>query len=193
MVVFSETKIKILKFLINNRNKEFSIKNLAENLKLDYKNTNLAIKDLKKEKIIDIKKLAGSLICSSNYSFTPIINYVETLRKEKFLKKREFKLLIKDLELIKIPFVCLLFGSYVKGEETKNSDIDLLFITENEKKIEKIIGRFPFDIHATYVNYEDFILMANNKEFSVVEEVLKKNIILVGIEEFYRIMKNVTK
>jgi hypothetical protein len=33
--------------------------------------------------------------------------------------------------------------------------------------------------------------MANSKEFSVVSEVLKKNIILVGIEEFYRVMRNV--
>jgi hypothetical protein len=32
--------------------------------------------------------------------------------------------------------------------------------------------------------------MAKSKEFSVVSEVIKKNIILIGIEEYYRLLGN---
>jgi len=191
MVVFSNPKIKILNYLIENRNQFFSIKNLAQNINLDYKSANLAANGLEQEKLINIKKIAGSSICLITNNYSPIINYVETKRKEKLFKKRQFKMLIDDLELIKKPFVCILFGSHIKESATKNSDIDLLFITEFENEIQKIINRFPFEIHATYTNYNDFISMANNKEFSVVSEVLKKNIILVGIEEFYRVIKHV--
>ncbi len=191
MVVFPNPKIKVLTYLIENRNKEISIKKLSEILKLDYKDCNFVIKDLEREKIIKIKKIGNSLIFQLTNKFAPIVNYVEFLRKNIILKKRVFKTLVEDLELIKKPFICLLFGSYVKGNVNKNSDIDLLIITEDEKEINKIICRYPFPIHTTFINYEEFISMANNKEFSVVLEVLKRNIILIGIEEFYRVMKHV--
>jgi len=191
MVVFSKPKIKILNHLIENRNEEFSIKNLADKLKMDYKDCNFAIKDLGVEGVIKIKKIGKSLICSLSNKYTPIINYVEVLRKESILKKRMFKTLIGDLELIKKPFICLLFGSHVNGKVTSNSDVDLLIITEDKKEIDRVISRFPLPIHTTFVNYQEFISMANSREFSVVSEALKRNIILVGIEEFYRVMKHV--
>jgi len=190
MVVFSKSKIKILKFVLENRDKEFSIRALADNINLDYKSANLAIKNLEEDKVLSIKKIGKSLICRLTNNFSPLIYYVEALRKEEFTKKRNFKILVKDLELIQEPIVCILFGSYVNGDFNKNSDIDLLFITEKEKEIEKVINRFPFNIHSTYVTYREFISMVNSKEFSVVSEVLKKNVILIGIEEFYRVMKH---
>ena len=45
-------------------------------------------------------------------------------------------------------------------------------------------------IHLTAVTYKDFIYMAKSKEFTVVSEAIKNNIILVGIEEYYRLLKN---
>jgi len=36
-----------------------------------------------------------------------------------------------------------------------------------------------------------FSAMAKSKEFTVISEILKNNIILIGIEEYYRLLKNV--
>ena len=49
----------------------------------------------------------------------------------------------------------------------------------------------PEKIHLTNVNYGNFINMAKSKEFTVVSEAIKNNIILNGIEEYYRLLKNV--
>ncbi len=90
-------------------------------------------------------------------------------------------------------FILLLFGSNVKGNATKNSDIDLLLISNSEdaKAIEEKLEILPLKIHLTPITYESFIGMLKTKERTVVSEALKKNIILFGIEDYYRIIKNV--
>jgi len=40
------------------------------------------------------------------------------------------------------------------------------------------------------VSYENFIRMARSREFTVVSGALKSNIILIGIEEYYRLLSN---
>ncbi|MBM4241617.1 MAG: nucleotidyltransferase, partial [Euryarchaeota archaeon] len=47
------------------------------------------------------------------------------------------------------------------------------------------------EIHLTFFTYEEFLSMAQSREFSVVLEAIKNNIILVGIEDYYRLMENV--
>ena len=65
-----------------------------------------------------------------------------------------------------------------------------MIIGGDKKEVEKAISLLPDKIHLTQINYESFIRMARSKELSVVSEVLKKNIILLGIEEYYRLLKN---
>jgi len=48
----------------------------------------------------------------------------------------------------------------------------------------------PDKIHLTTVSYNDFINMSKSKGFSVVSEAVKNNIILLGIEEYYRLLSN---
>ena len=84
-----------------------------------------------------------------------------------FLKKREFKLLVNDLELIPKPFICLLFGSHVKGSASKTSDIDLLFIVpDNEEKFESriinISRTIPLKLHINIFKESEFIAMKNS-------------------------------
>ncbi|NYB26097.1 MAG: hypothetical protein HVN34_02000 [Methanobacteriaceae archaeon] len=51
----------------------------------------------------------------------------------------------------------------------------------------------PLNIHYTFFTYEEFLSMAQSYEFSVVREAIKNNIILVGIEDYYRLMENVER
>ena len=66
----------------------------------------------------------------------------------------------------------------------------ILVIGENEKEVQKTLSILPDKIHLTQVTYENFVHMAKSNEFSVVSEAIKNNIILVGIEEYYRLLKN---
>ena len=44
------------------------------------------------------------------------------------------------------------------------------------------------DIHLVQFSYEDFLSMAKSNEFTVVSEAIKSNVILIGIEDFYRLV-----
>ncbi len=188
-------KIEILKLLIDNKEETYSMRKIALLRKINYKSAYNALKALEKQGIVELKSLGNTTLCSFNNNFNDLVFKAESSRREVLFKKREFPVIYNSLSKLEFPFIVLLFGSHVKGTTTKHSDIDLLLISNEEhfKKVQETIDIFPQDIHLTPVTYESFIRMATSKEFSVVSEALKKNIILIGIEEYYRLLKNASK
>ena len=195
MVNIHGEKIEILKLLIENKEEIYSIRKIALIRKINYKSAYNALKTLEKEEIVELKKAGNTRLCSFNNKFNETTFIAEYSRRENLFKKREFPIIHDSLSNLEFPFIILLFGSYAKGTETKHSDIDLLLISDEEhfKRVEEKIDLFPQDIHLTPVSYESFIRMAKSKEFSVVNEAIKNNIILIGIEEYYRLLKNASK
>ena len=106
------------------------------------------------------------------------------------LKRPDFKVLHNRLSKVKEQFILLLFGSYAKGKEKKGSDIDLLLISDDPKPVEAQIRLIPLDIHLTHITYDSFTKMLKSKEFTVVSEAQKNNILLFGIEDYYRLINN---
>ena len=102
-------------------------------------------------------------------------------------------MIYNDLNKVNVPFIALIFGSYAKGKETKHSDIALLVITEDFKPIGQVLSRFPLKIHTTDIRYRDFIEMLKSREFTVVSEAIKRNIIIIGIGEYYRVVENANR
>jgi len=186
-------KQKILRFLIENKERAFSMYELSKTIKIDYKLLYINIKKLEKEKSIEVENLKSQNRCSFKDSFNGDIFIVESERRTDILKKKEFKAIYDKLKGVNKQFILLLFGSNVKGNATKNSDIDLLLISNSEdaKAIEEKLEILPLKIHLTPITYESFIGMLKTKERTVVSEALKKNIILFGIEDYYRLIKNV--
>lgn len=180
----------IIRVLIENQDKQYSIRQLSKIRKINYKSAYKAIKELQKQGIMNLKKIGNTAICSFNQEFNPLIFAVEYQRREDFLKNKNFRIVYQRLKELEFPFIALLFGSYANNSKTKHSDIDLLIIGERQEEIEHVISSFPPDIHSTIITNKEFIQMARSKEFSVVSEAMKKNIILIGIEEYYRLLKN---
>ena len=183
--------IKILKLLLGNKEKKFTIKNMAEILKINYRIAYEKIMELEKDGIIKITKVGNSNLCEFTNKFDNKVFNAEYERKKKLFKNKDFLIIHNRLAELNFSFICLLFGSYAKGTENKHSDIDLLTIGGEEKEIKSVISLLPDKIHLTTINYKNFIHMAKNKEFTVVTEAIKNNIILIGMEEFYRLLKNV--
>ena len=188
-------KFEILKLLIKNKEEIYSIRKIALLRKINYKSAYNALKTLEKEGIAELKRAGNTMLCSFNNKFNETVFITEYSRRENLFKKREFPVIYDSLSNLEFPFIILLFGGYAKGTETKHSDIDLLLISDEEhfKRVEEKISTFPQNIHLTSVSYESFIRMAKNNEFSVVSEAIKNNIILIGIEEYYRLLKNASK
>lgn len=180
----------ILRILIENQDNKFSIRRLSQLRKINYKSAYQAIMKLEKEGIANLERFGNIINCSFNRKFNPLVFAVEYERRNDLFKNKNFLILNNRLSELKFPFIALLFGSHAKRTANKHSDIDILAIGEDEKEIKFTLSLLPDKIHLTNVTYEEFIHMAKSREFSVVSEAIKNNIILVGIEEYYRLLSN---
>ncbi len=84
-----------------------------------------------------------------------------------------------------------MFGSYAIGKQTKQSDIDLCIVTDHEdirKKTCQIIRTLALPIHYLDFSVQEFISMLKTTEENVGKEIMKQNILLQGVEDFYRMV-----
>ena len=184
------SEIKILFFLLRNRGRGLTIKKVAERLHINYRIAHEEMHSLEKENAVLLKKAGNANLCEATYRFTAAMLESEYERRGELLKNKNFLILYSRLAEMKFPFIALLFGSQAKGTAQKYSDIDILTIGGNQKEIGMAISILPGNIHLTSVTYGQFIQMAKNKEFTVVSEAIKNNIIILGIEEYYRLLNN---
>jgi len=184
------SEIKIIKLLLSRKEDKFTIKKISEILNINYRIAYEKTIKLEKEELIKITKAGNSKMCEFNNKFDQRVFEAEYLRKQELMENKDLLILHNRLAKLRFPFIALLFGSHVKGKANKNSDIDILTIGGDEKEINKTISLLPDKIHLTSVSYDNFIHMVKSKEFTVVSEVIKNNIILIGIEEYYRLIKN---
>lgn len=189
------SKLKVLKFLLSNKKEEFSIRVIAKSISVDYKTVYLIVKELIENKVIRAKKAGQTILCSINQKkFNGGIFSAEMIRREELLRSKDLYVLCDYFKDIKEPFfILLLFGSYANKKNRMGSDIDLMLITDNEKIKEQIknkISLTPLNIHLLSFTSLEFLSMIKTTEFNVGKEAFNNNIILFGIEDYYRLIKN---
>ncbi|MBS3163722.1 nucleotidyltransferase domain-containing protein [Candidatus Woesearchaeota archaeon] len=183
-------KIEILSLLISNREEKFSIRKISQIRNINYKSAYNALKSLEKENLANLQKTGNTTICTFNNNFNDLVFEAEFLRRNGLFKNKDFRVMHNRLAELKFPFIALLFGSQASGTANKHSDIDILTIGGNKEEIQAVLSLLPDKIHLTAISYEEFIHMAKSRKFSVVTEAVKNNIILLGTEEYYRLLKN---
>ena len=182
--------LNILRLLIENKEKRYSIREISKLRRINYKTAYQSIMKLEKEEVIKLERLGNTTNCSFDNAFSPLVFHVEYLRRDLLLKKNDFKVIYSYLNEHISPFIALIFGSYAKNKASKHSDIDMIVISEKDI-LSDTISLIPKKIHLVTITPKEFIEMAKSKEFNVVNEAIKNNIILIGIEEYYRLMQNV--
>lgn len=194
--IHNSTKDRILKSLLSNKGKEFTIRAISKNISIDYKTVHIIVKQLIKSNVVNAKKAGQTILCSINQKeFNADVFRVEFIRKEEILSNKDIHALYKRIvDDVKEPFfILLLFGSYVAGKPRKGSDIDLMLITNNEsikKKVKHIVSLLPLKTHLIDFSSEEFLSMLKTTEFNVGKEAVNNNIILFGIENYYRLIQN---
>ncbi|MBI5458131.1 nucleotidyltransferase domain-containing protein [Methanobacterium sp.] len=168
-----------------------TIRKISQMTGIRYTNVYNIIKKLEQENIIDLEKTGNAYQCNLLKKPNSLIFSAEYARRDVLTKNSDFKVLQQKLNFLPFPFIALLFGSYAKGSASETSDIDLMVIAEGNRKkeIERTLSILPLDIHLIFFTYEEFMMMIRSKEFSVVSEATKYNVILVGIEDYYRVME----
>ena len=196
----TKTEVRILKFLLKNITKEFSIKSISNSIEITYPSVWESISSLKEKGVIKVREINPTQnLCSpdiKNSNNVSVFSYIEFLEKEDFFaKKQALKAIANDI-LKRIDgnsFTFMLFGSHVRSIETPSSDIDILLLIPTMKDemrmmnsvagAERLTNR---KIHAVIMTYEDFFEPLKTEGTSLSREVLENHIIAYGAEAFYR-------
>ena len=187
----SKVRVKLLKLLVLNPDREFYIRELERELKENVNSIRRQLNNLEKIEIVK-KRKEGNLLL---YSFNPF-GIISSELKQMILKTvGSFKLIKESLQSLKGIKFAFIFGSFAKGTETKRSDIDLLIVgnmdedqlIEKLSKVERKIGR--------EINYllwsENFLKKKIKQKDAFLLEILKGPIkMLIGDEgEFRKLVK----
>jgi predicted nucleotidyltransferase len=189
---YMKTEIKAIKAIIGQE--PMTIREIAGKIKADYRITHTAVKLLSKKGAVILKKAGGSLLCELNKAYGGIeILQAEEERKATFLKNKDMAVLYKEVmnNAGSGFFVMIVFGSYAKGSQTKNSDIDIMLVSNDEKlkkRINEIVSILPLKIHLIQLNEEEFRRMYFSREPNVAKEAARNYVILHGTEQFYGMM-----
>ena len=187
---------EVVKLLLENREKELSINQIAKLLKKDYKNAHNIVTRLSKLSIIKLQPFGRSYRVGLINKVNPLIFEAEYLRKNELLKNKDMAVMYDSFKSLQSRFyILLVFGSYAKKKQTKHSDIDLMFIVPDaeeeklEREIQNIASTLPLKIHINVFRETDFQAMKNSKEITVGSEAIKHNVILQGIEPYYEMLQ----
>ncbi|MFH1642015.1 MAG: nucleotidyltransferase domain-containing protein [Nanoarchaeota archaeon] len=186
----------IIKFLLEHKNEELNILNISKAIKMDYKNVYSIIKRLEKISLIKIETFGQSSRVKLNDLVHPILFEAEFERRTEILKNKNLAVMLGNFkrQIKSKLYVLLLFGSYAKKTQTKSSDIDLMFICPNnfqevfEKDVIRISRSMSLHLHPLIFSESQFTQMIDAKESNVGQEALKNNVILYGIEPYYKMI-----
>jgi predicted nucleotidyltransferase len=92
--------------------------------------------------------------------------------------------------------IVLVFGSFIKKQNTSFSDVDLCIISDNGEKNSKLIeklGLLSLKLEIHEFTTKEFISMIEKKQNNLGNEIVKSNIILYGIENYYTLISKWTK
>lgn len=197
--MLTKTQLKILSYLIDNKEKLAGIRELAREISVAYYLVQMNVQDLKSKKIITLQRAGKTDIIRINESAdSSYLIEAEKFKKEEFYRKfPEIKVTLNKL-MKGSPFsffVILIFGSYAK-KPRKDSDLDLLIIVpdENSKELmqrtaSSVSRTSLIKIHETILTEDSFTSMLNKKELNVVAETINNHVIIYGGENYYKLIK----
>lgn len=177
---------------MENREREFTIKGISQNLGMNYRIAFEETKALEEKNAIKVRRAGGANLCSFSYIFSGLTFQAEEARKEALLENKNIKVIYKRIKEIPDPFyILLVFGSYAAKTQKKSSDIDLCIITDStpvKNKAKSIIEQIPLSVHLLEFTKDEFVSMIGARKPNVGHEIAKNNVILKGAEEFYELM-----
>jgi len=162
-------------------NGEDYLRSISKKLKMNPSLTFNILKKLYVSKFIVKRKQGKEILYSLNknrdYEF--LVKFLEEYYLEKVIEKSKtlnsvVNLLINNKEVMNSSYKIYLFGSYILGDRKKESDIDILFVNEDQKLISKTCREI-----SVIVEKDLNPLIYTKKKFK--EELIKKEVLLDSV------------
>lgn len=140
-VLGNKVAVSLLRTMIKYQGKVFTIRGLANTANVSANETALTIHDFEKLGIVRVQPVGRAHQLSlnkKNYILSKIIEPI--FDSEKRTLEELLQILKKHLDKKKVVISAALFGSVVKGEEKKDSDIDLLIISNDFEAASEVVS-----------------------------------------------------
>lgn len=178
----SNVRVKVLGYFFFNK-KESYLREISKDLGISPSAIKREVENLCSVGLL--KNEGGKIFLDDSYELAGIL-------KDLFIKTDYVSYPIREVfAKLRVDFV-VLFGSFVKGKYHSESDIDLLIIGEIKqsevfKKLKNLEKKIEREINPIVWDLEE---LKKNKNKSIVREILKKNIFIIGdVNEFQKIVR----
>ena len=169
-------ELEIILVLLKNR---AYLREIARTLNESHSTILRKINELLKENVLDYKKEGKNKIffIKNNLKAKNYVYSAEIHKLNKLLKKHpELSIIFEDIKKNFQKEMIVLFGSYAKGNQKQDSDIDIYLETNNNKlkdKIKEINSKLSIKIGKF------------DTKSLLIKEIIKNHIIIRGLEDFY--------
>lgn len=130
ILFFRESSFKIAELIFNYPNRTFHIRELAKKAKLSTTSVVRSIADLKRFKVVQIEKTGLTTNVKADLDSEAYPFYKKVFN----LYRLERYAIIQTLKEAFRAETIVLFGSFAKGEDIEESDVDILILTKSKKK-----------------------------------------------------------
>jgi predicted nucleotidyltransferase len=197
--MLTESQLNILEPLTRNILKEYTIKEIK--VGCNEKSNNalaLALIKFKGENLVKERKVGRSLLYTLNIDNELVFNYIQLINTKKLPKiaLRAIERIKEDVEKHTSFFSIVVFGSYSIGKQTKDSDLDVAVLIEEENKrkiIEATIRsselKTPLKIDGHVISKDEFLEMLKVDEENLGKQIAKKHLSIYNSHIFYSLLK----
>lgn len=185
--------ISILRTMVKYRGKIFTVRSLAKEANVTHNEAALIIDDLEKVGIVRIQPVGRAYqlqLNEKNYAIKKIIEPILDAEKKTF--EELLRILKKRLNTKKI-ISAALFGSISKGKEEKESDIDLLLVSNDfdyansvaSDAAEEVLETFHSKISPIIFSEKEFL---SKKSSNLIRSIVTNHTMVCG-KDLVKIIK----
>ncbi len=184
-MILNNNLIRILEVFSSDYNKRIYGRDVANKLKMNQKTVSNLLNKLEKDSILKFSvegKNKYYYLNKFNPNIKDFVKLIEIQRKIEFLDKyKKFRELFYKLNE-RANGILIIFGSYADYSANEKSDLDIAIIGKinNVKDIEEL---YDIKINLIKIDEKKF-----NKEEIIIQEIIKKHIILKGEDKFIRLI-----
>ncbi|MEK6864253.1 MAG: nucleotidyltransferase domain-containing protein [Nanoarchaeota archaeon] len=199
--MLSEYETKILELFRKRLFGWLSISEINKALKKGtYKSTYFNILSLQKKGVLLTEKRGNTVFCRISLESMQAIRSLSMVDEE-IAEKAKIPNIKEIISAIKPKYFTLIVtGSYAKGSQKPDSDLDLVVITGNKEDTKLILNSIinksrtmlP-EVHPYIFKEQEFMQMLLDNEPNYGKETYKNRLIFFGAEQFYLIAREASK
>ena len=188
-ILGSKSKIRILRLIFEYPQREFTEREIAKHIGMSQNTVNLALTDLRKTNIMSYRKIGRANVYTLNKN-SALIPYISQLfQNERKIRKDMIQRIKKATNTY---ISCILFGSFADNTENYESDLDLLIIVREKRKVKADLGRLEGEFLRLYSISLEIVLLTpreliNKWNLPYMRQIRTKNVVISGktLEELY--------